>query len=90
MVSTRTTLQHLRINAVDKLHVRLFLLQSAQLLFPSSFRSVLIVCWFCAARSAAAFGVALLDIIFWDVEKPKRGYGDSTASITVRAQKRRS
>lgn len=43
------------------LFVRLFLLQSAQVLLPSSFSRVLIVCWFCAARSAAGFGT-LLDI----------------------------
>ena len=66
-ISTSTKKQKVIIKAVDKLHVRLFLLQSAQLLFPSSFRSVLIVCWFCAARSAAALGVALLDIMFWEV-----------------------
>lgn len=35
---------------------RLFLLQSAQLLLPSSLRRLLIVCVFCAARSAAGFG----------------------------------
>lgn len=43
---------------------RLFLLQSAQLLFPSSFSKVLIVCWFWAARSAAALGGTRLDIVF--------------------------
>lgn len=42
--------------------LRLFLLQSAQLLLPSSLSRVLMVCWFCAARSAAALGGALLDI----------------------------
>ena len=40
----------------------LFLLQSAQLLFASSFSRVLIVCWFCAALSKAGFGGALRDI----------------------------
>src|SRR4051794_13479901 len=37
-------------------NVRLFRLQSAQLLLPSSFNSLIIVCWFCAARSAAGLG----------------------------------
>jgi len=32
--------------------VRLFLLQSAQLLLLSNFTKLLSVCWFCAARSA--------------------------------------
>ena len=43
---------------------RLFLLQSAQVLFPSSFNKLLIVCVFCAARSAAGFG-ALRDMIYY-------------------------
>lgn len=41
--------------------VRLFLLQSAQTLLVSSFRRLLMVAVFCAARSAAGFG-ALLDM----------------------------
>jgi hypothetical protein len=39
----------------------LFRLQSAQILLPSSFSNALIVCWFCAARSAA--GAARRDIL---------------------------
>lgn len=35
---------------------RLFFLQSAQTLFGSNFRRLLMVAWFCAARSAAGFG----------------------------------
>lgn len=36
--------------------LRLFLLQSAHVLFPSNFKRFLMVCVFCAARSAAGFG----------------------------------
>ena len=43
-------------------NTRLFLLQSAQTLFASNFRRLFIVCWFCAARSAAGFG-GLRDIL---------------------------
>ena len=42
-------------------HSRLFLLQSAHVLFPSSFKRLLIVCAFCAERSAAGLG-ALRDM----------------------------
>ena len=35
--------------------LRLFLLQSAQLLFDSNFTKLFRVCWFCAARSAPGF-----------------------------------
>ena len=35
--------------------LRLFLLQSAQLLFDSNFTRLFRVCWFCAARSAPGF-----------------------------------
>ena len=48
--------------AIGLKNTRLFLLQSAQLLFPSSFSKLLIVCWFCAAGSAAGFA-ALLDML---------------------------
>ena len=37
-------------------YVRLFFLQSAQILLGSNFRRLLMVAWFCAARSAAGFG----------------------------------
>lgn len=37
-------------------HPRLLRLQSAHTLLGSNFRRLLIVCWFCAARSAAGFG----------------------------------
>ena len=36
--------------------LRLFLLQSAHNLLDSNFRRLLIVAWFCAARSAAGLG----------------------------------
>lgn len=48
----------------EVIDLRLFLLQSAQLLLPSSLSRVLMVCWFWAARSAAGFGGALLDMAF--------------------------
>jgi hypothetical protein len=41
--------------AVGK-HSRLLRLQSAHTLLGSNFRRFLMVCWFCAARSAAGFG----------------------------------
>lgn len=43
-------------------NIRLFFLQSAQLLFPSSFNRLLMVCAFLAARSAAGSG-ALRDML---------------------------
>lgn len=39
--------------------VRLFRLQSAQTLLGSSFRRLLMVAWFCAARSAPGLGARL-------------------------------
>lgn len=44
------------------IHLRLFLLQSAHTLLDSNFRRLLMVAWFCAARSAAGLG-GLRDII---------------------------
>ena len=38
-------------SAITVEHIRLFLLQSAQLLLDSIFSKLFMVCWFCAARS---------------------------------------
>lgn len=61
---------------MDGIHVRLFRLQSAQTLLGSSFSRVLMVCWFCAARSAAGLGAGRLDMAgvvcgrgMWEDEK---------------------
>lgn len=53
VLAMRTPSIHHCINGTCPIHVRLFLLQSAQLLFPSNFRRLLIVCALRAVLSAA-------------------------------------
>src|ERR1700722_17078485 len=47
--------------------LRLFLLQSAQLLFDSSFTRLFRVCWFCAARSAPGFSRLDISVVLQQV-----------------------
>lgn len=46
---------------------RLLRLQSAHTLLGSNLRRFLMVCWFCAARSAAGFGGRRDMVVVWSI-----------------------
>jgi hypothetical protein len=63
--------------------LRLFLLQSAHVLFPSSFKRLLIVCVFCAARSAAGLGGLRDIVVLGCVISLTRRSGNATALLGI-------
>ena len=72
MNSINPSLHHC-VHGTCPIHVRLFLLQSAQLLFPSNFRRLLIVCALRAVLSAAG------STCLRDISRRCRKYVDGTS-----------